>query len=252
LFQTIICAIPSELERAAALRCTVACMAFGVGPGLSLISRHNGARLPGGLMALDDTAYDKTPGDPGAFAAECLRICRTLGFEGLVLDFEQPVRRPLAALAAECAEQFLRRGFPVYLPERYAECHRAAMVCIPTAMTSGSLRRRLRDAVERYGAGRVALEMERLTRDIALPCPGGFGRPMHPEGLRALLRARGGASFYSAEMCTHYFTERDRQGVTHFYIYDDALSIARKTELAAAMGIRKGLILYPDTVGLGV
>lgn len=250
LFQTIVCTVPAELERAAALHLPLACMGFGVGKNLALISRTEGKRVSGCFMVLDDTGYDRSPGDISVFAAECLSLCRTLELCGLLLDFEQPVRRELEILVSECAERFIRTGFPVYLPERYARCHPSAKIYIPTALTSGSLRARLQKAAETYGAGRLVLEMERLTRDIALPSPGGFGRAMTQEELRVLLTARNGASFYSSEMCTHYFTGRDSSGATHFYLYDDARSFRAKTELAVSMGIRQGFVLYPDAVAL--
>jgi len=250
LFRTILCVLPSQAWVAAKTGYPVAHMAYGIGPGLSLISRYTGTKTPGGIMMLDDTAYDNTRGNAEELAKECLYLCQSLGFEGLCCDFEQPVRRGLEAFVTECGGIF--SNISIYVPGRYAQCHSMVKVYIPTAITSGSLSNRLENAVSIYGAGRLALEIERLSRDIMLPSENQFGTPLPCDKIRDILSGRGGASFYSNELCAHYFTERDNEGRTHFYIYDDAQSFKRKTDLALSMGIREGFLLYPDAAELGV
>jgi hypothetical protein len=226
-------------------------MAWGIGPGMTLLSANAGVPRGGGLMVVSDQAYDRSEGDHRRLAQECLYLCRSLGLTGLVCDFEQPVRRTLEMFVAECAERFPSRGCAVYAPERYI-CHDSLRVILPTALTSGSLPKRLRQAVAQYGANRIALDMERISRDLLLPGTNGNGMCVSPDSVAMLLSSRGGASFFSGELAARYFTYKDAEGQTHFVVYDDAGTFRYKTELAAQMGIREGFVLYPDMVGLGL
>jgi hypothetical protein len=203
-------------------------------------------------MVVNDQSYDRSDGDARRLMQECLHICRSSDFTGIVCDFEQPVRPQLESFIRECAAAFLPRGHSVYVPERYAHCHDRTRVLVPTALTSGSLPNRLRQAVQLYGSGRVALEMERTGRDLALPSPGGTGTHLPPESISLILAQRGGASFFSGELGARYFTYKDEEGRTHFVVYDDPGTLRYKIELALQMGIREGFMLYPDMLGLGM
>ena len=249
-FTTYCCAVPPE--PGASGRVPVAHMAWSAGPGLALWAPHPGVFPGGGLMVLDDRPYDRSEGDPRRLVRECLTVCRSLGFAGLVCDFEQPVRPLLESFIRECAEAFEERGFALYAPERYAHCHVKTRVIIPTALTSGSLPARLRQAAALYGPGRVALEMERAARDLLLPSSSGAGTPLSGEAVSMMLASRGGASFFSGELGARYFTYKDEAGRTHFVVYDDPGTVRYKIELALQMGIREGFMLYPDMVGLGL
>jgi hypothetical protein len=203
-------------------------------------------------MVINDQPYDRSEGDPRRLARECLTVCRSLGFTGMVCDFEQPVRPLLESFIRECAEEFSIRGLLLYTPERYAHCHNKSRVLIPTALTSGSLPNRLRQAVTLYGPGRVALELERAGRDLLLPNTNGAGTYLSNEAISMMLISRGGASFFSGELGARYFTYKDEAGRTHFVVYDDPGTFRYKVELALQMGIREGFMLYPDMVGLGL
>jgi hypothetical protein len=259
-FLTYCCAVPPEPGPAG--RVPVAHMAWSAGPGLALLSLGGISSVPRPqpplgaasrcLMVIDDKPYDRSEGDPCRLTQECLYICRSLGFTGMVCDFEQPARPMLERFVRECAESFAARGYTLYVPERYANCHGTARVLIPTALTSGSLPNRLRQAVALYGPGRVVLEMERAGRDLVLPNADGTGNRLPPESISLLLNARGGTSFFSGELGARYFTYRDAEGRTHFIVYDDPATFRYKIDLALQLGIREGFILYPDMVGLGL
>jgi len=230
----------------------VAHMAWSVGPGLALLSSDPGGGARGGLMVINDQPYNRTGGKPRRLMEECLYICHSLGFSGIICDFEQPVRPMLETFIRECAEGFSSRELSVYVPERYAHCHSNTRILIPTALTSGSLPSRLREAVSLYGPGRVALDMERVGRDLLLPNTDGPGIPLTFEAIPQILAARRGTSFFSGELGARYFTYKDEEGQTHFVIYDDPGTFRYKMELALQMGIREGFVLYPDMVGLGL
>jgi hypothetical protein len=209
-------------------------------------------RPNGGLMVLNDQLYDRSEGDPRQLVKECINVCRSMGFIGLLCDFEQPARPLLEAFVRECAGELSLRGLPLYAPERYAHCHSKSRILIPTILTSGSLPGRLRQAVSLYGPERVALEMERAARDLLLPGSNGAGAVLSGESISLMLASRGGVSFFSGELGARYFTYKDEAGRTHFVVYDDPGTFRYKIELALQLGIREGFMLYPDMVGLGL
>jgi hypothetical protein len=261
-FTTYCCVIPPNPGGLG--RVPVAHMAWAAGPGLALIpsgSIHyvqNPQAMPDAalrsrcLMVLNDQPYDRSKGDPRRLVRECLSVCRSLGFTGMVCDFEQPVRPLLEAFVRECAGEFAARGLTLYTPERYAHCHSKAKILIPTALTSGSLPNRLRGAANLYGCDRVALEIERSGRDLILPSAGGAGTYLSNEMISMILASRGGVSFFSSELGARYFTYRDEENRTHFVVYDDPGTFRYKIELALQLGIREGFALYPDMLGLGL
>ncbi len=248
-FTYICCVAPEQADNAR--RVPSAHMAWGIGPGMTLLSANASVPRQGGLMVISDQPYDRSEGDPRRLAQECLYLCRSIGYTGIVCDFEQPVRRLLEMFVGDCAELFPSRGCSVYAPERYI-CHNALRVILPTALTSGSLPNRLRQAIGQYGANRITLDMERLSRDLLLPGTNSNGVSVSPDTVSLLLSSRGGGSFFSGELGARYFTYKDAEGNTHFVVYDDAGTFRYKTELALQMGIREGFILYPDMVGLGL
>ena len=96
------------------------------------------------------------------------------------------------------------------------------------------IRERAEKAAAQYGAGRVALAVERVAADFFLPAPSGQGHPLSQEELKALMDEREPAVFFSNELCAHYFTYMNRQNGAHFVLFDDAASIRKK--LAADSG----------------
>ena len=251
MFLTYCCVDPSDLGvRVFRDSSTIAHMAWSVGPRLSLLSSGQGDAVPGGLMVVNDQSYDRSGGRPRRLMEECLYVCGLLEYSGIVCDFEQPVRPMLEMFIRECAEGF--RDLSVYVPERYAHCHGNTRILIPTALTSGSLPNRLREAVSQYGSDRVVLDMERTGRDLLLPNTDGPGAVLAFEDIPQMLAARGGTSFFSGELGARYFTYKDEEERTHFVIYDDYGTFRYKTELALQMGIREGFAVYPDMIGLGL
>ena len=60
--------------------------------------------------------------------------------------------------------------------------------------------------MERYGAGRVALAVERAAEDFFLPSPTGQGMPLTQEELKERLEARAPSVFFSDALCAHYLS----------------------------------------------
>ena len=117
---------------------------------------------------------------------------------------------------------------------------------IPSALSGGSLQQRLQEAVERFGAARVALAVERVAEDFFLPSPTGQGMPLTREELRQRLEERAPSVFFSSELCAHYFTYMSRQNGAHFVLFDDAGSIRKKLQVARNLGISSAVLAYPQ------
>ena len=140
----------------------------------------------------------------------------------------------------------LLRGWPLYVTEAYAPFSDSAIALIPSALSGGSLQQRLQEAVERFGAARVALAVERVAEDFFLPSPTGQGMPLTREELRQRLEERAPSVFFSSELCAHYFTYMSRQNGAHFVLFDDAGSIRKKLQVARNLGISSAVLAYPQ------
>ena len=160
---------------------TPAHMAYRVGPGLRLLGQRLPDGLRGGLMLLSCAGLEGG-GDPVNCCRQVLGECRRRGYRGIVCDFEgmpsDVLGRTAEILARNCAAQ----GWPLYVPEPYAPRAPGSRVLIPSAVTSGTLERRLREAAERYGPHRTALAVEWVREDFPLPAAG-RGEPVDREAL---------------------------------------------------------------------
>lgn len=245
-FTPILAASPEDTRSAFATGWTLAHLAYQVTPELTLRRGLIGVSMRGGVMVLSDTEGARGSGDPEALFIEVQKECILRGYSGLVADFEHPVRRGLSDFVRLADTRLPAKDITLFVYERYAQFTRSARVLFPTAMTSGALSARLRDAQETYGKERVSVEIERLARDIVLPSPQGVGTALSRESLQSLLAARRATVFFSSELCAHYFTYKDKENKTHFILYDDAVSIGKKLSLCRSMGIREAFLLYPE------
>lgn len=118
-------------------------------------------------------------------------------------------------------------------------------VLIGTAVSGGSLRELLEDAVRLYGAKRITLDVQRLAMDFPLPCPSGEGRILTRREL-ATLRARSSAPVYfSRELCARYFTYCAGPEA-RLVLFDDARTLREKLRLARSLGIEDAFFMYPE------
>ncbi len=117
-------------------------------------------------------------------------------------------------------------------------------VLVGTAVSGGSLRRLLAEAVERYGARRLAVGLERMAMDFPLPSPTGKGIPLTSAELSSLRRRSGACVFFSEALCAKYFTYRADAHI-RFVLFDDDETLRRKEALARSLGIEAIFALYP-------
>ena len=241
----ILTAPPDQTRAAQRFGLPVAHVAYRVGGGPHLFRANMPVTLRGGLMVVDNTGFDGR-GEAGPLCQEILRECMARGFDGILCDFEGYPVPVLAGAVKALGEACRRRGWPLYVPEAYGSCSDSALVLIPSALSGGSLRQRLQEAVERYGAGRTALAVERAAEDFFLPSPTGQGMPLTREELQERLEERAPSVFFSSELCAHYFTYMSRQNGAHFVLFDDAGSIRKKLQTARSLGITSAVLAYPQ------
>jgi hypothetical protein len=243
--QWILTAPPARAQQAAAWGLPVGHMAYRVGPGARLLRSNIPPDLRGGLMVLDGGGFDGR-GDPAPFCQQVLRECACRDFHGVILDLEGPPQPLLGQIVSRLGQLLSRRGWPLYVPEAYAPCSDQAKIVLPSALSGGSLVQRLSEGAERYGAGRVALGVQRVAEDFTLPSPTGSGVPLSREELDRRVRARGAATFFSDELCARYFTYLSRNSGAHFVLYDDAGSIRKKLHVARQLGLYACILAWPE------
>lgn len=159
---------------------TPAHMAYRVGDGPHLFRAALPTASRGGYMVIDDVGFNGL-GEATPLCHEILRECTARGFTGVICDFEAKPFQVLVRAVAQLGELLEKRGWPLLVPEAYAHASDKARVLVSSALSGGSLKQKLADAVERYGQSRVVLAVERTALDFYLPSPTGQG-PLSPEG----------------------------------------------------------------------
>ena len=218
-------------------------LAYRLGPGPHLFRADNTAPR-GGLMVVDDRDFDGL-GPTGPLCQEVLRECQARGFSGAVLDFENRLP-PLEQIAGHLDEQFARRGWTLYVTERYGRHAPHARVMIPSALSGGSLQRRLEEALERFGESRVVLALEKSSEDFFLPSPTGSGQPLTQQELENLKARLSPSIFFSSDLCARYFTYMSRENGAHFVLFDDGDTLRRKVEVGRKLGIHTFLAPWAE------
>lgn len=241
----ILTAPPSDVQAASARGLPIGHMAYRVGPGGHLLRAGMPMGLRGGLMVVDSGDF-RGGGDAGFFCQQVIRECAGRGFDGVILDFEQPQQPFLTQVVSTLGGLLARRGWPLYVTEEYAGASELTKILIPSALSGGSLARRLSEAAERFGADRVALGIQRTAEDFLLPSPDGCGTPLSREELEQRVRSRGACVFFSDDLCAHYFTYMTRQGGAHFVLFDNAASIRKKILTAARLGLYACVLAWPE------
>lgn len=247
----ILTAPPAQAHAALAFGVPVAHMAYRMGDGPRLFRGSIPLALRGGLLMMDDRGYSARPGDAASFCRQVIRECAGRGYDGVVADWENRPGPVQAALARALDQALADKGWPLYITEPYGNCTEHARVMISSAVSGGSLAARLGEAVERYGVGRVALAVERSAEDFSMPAPDGCGQKLSREELRERMETYRSPTFFSGELCAHYFTYRPAgEGGVHFVLFDDEGSVRKKLQVARNAGVRYGLMAYPQVADL--
>jgi len=176
-----------------------------------------------------------------------MRECAARNFGGVICAFEG---RPVPALerAVRSLDEILaRKGMSLHVSENYGHCTHAGRVLISSALSGGSLSRRLRDSIEHFGGPeRITLAVRRVAEDFFLPSPSGSGRPMSREELSEQLQVRSPSVFFSNELCARYYTYMSRENGAHFVLFDDGMSILKKLQVAQDLGICRAVVMLSE------
>lgn len=207
--------------------------------GARLLSAVGNTAVQGGLMLVGDS---RECGPDDVLARDILRECLRRNYDGVVLDWYHngPDRGTLTALMGQLCLQYDRR---LFVPERYAAHAPRATVLLNTAVSGGTLHSCLSEGVRRFGAERLALDLERLRLDFVLPMSTNVRRPLTATELRQL--REGKSVYFSEELCARFFTYRTGRE-SHYVLLDDAQTLRKKAALAENMGIREGFFMLPE------
>lgn len=231
------------LDEAAQTGLPVAHMIYKIGRGYRLFRASGARRHPGGLMVLDAGGY--SGGGPlSGLVEEIFEECRQAGFTGVILTPGERATQGQIALAARLAAAGEEKGLALYVPESLAASAPGVRVLVQTALSGGNLARHIYRAVEKYGPEKVALEVERVRMDFAIPAKTGIGQALSQEELEALLEAHRPKIHYTEELAASYFIYRSRRR-THFVLFDNAATIRRKLAIAGRFGVREAFLFYP-------
>ena len=239
---------PGELRAASRWPCRFAHAAYRIGAGGCLMRSSLLVNTRGGLMVLSGRDCPAIP-SPESLSRQVWQECGARGFAGVLADLEGPLPADrLKFLERLCA---VLRGHNrrLYLPESCAGRVPGSIAVVGTAISGGSFRQRLEEAVAAFGGGRLALDVRRLTMDFSLPSPSGEGTPISPQQLRELLEELRPNTFYSRDLCAKYFTYT-RAEQAHFVLFDDADTIRRKLHTGQNLGFSAAFLLYPECVDL--
>ena len=235
--QLYLAAAPCYLPEARRWGLPIAHAAYRIDSGGRLAALALPPEVRGGLLLVTGTDCAAPP-QPEALARDILRQCLQRDYSGVVLE---PV---LTAAAMTALESLCRRyGRTLYIPERCGGQMPDARVVVSTALSGGTLRRRLEEVCRRFGPRRIALDLACVRADFSLPAPYGDGTALTARQLAALREQR--PVFFSPELCARYFTY-GQGGMTHFVLFDDADTLRRKVGLGTELGIAAGMLSLPE------
>ena len=246
--QVFLAVAPREVRAALQFHNRLAHVAYRIGSGSVLLRQNLLLRTQGGLLSLSD-AEAPAVGRPEQLARQIWQECGLRGYGGVLADFEEPPTDDRAALLIRLRAILQANRRRLYVPEAYGPRVPGATVVVCTALSGGSFRQRMQEAADRWGASRVALDVQRLMMDFPLPSPTGEGDPLTVEQLAQLWEELQPSAFYSRDLCARYFTYT-REGKSHFVVFDDADTMRTKIRSGAAMGFAAAFLTYPETKDL--
>jgi hypothetical protein len=243
-------AAPEHMEAAGRFGLRPAYLAFRAGAGGRLLIRRGGGDFRGGLLVITDASFPPlSEWERADLSRELCGECSARGADGVLADFEAAPRGDSSALLRSICSGLSGDGRRLYVPESFGGDVEGAHVAVCTAVSGGTLKYRLCEALRRFGQKRTAVDIARSSMDFTLPSPSGVGRSASEDELAALTARLRPRVFYSPELCAKYFTYSDR-GRTHLFLFDDAETIREKIRFAESLGICDGFLQYGETRSL--
>ena len=241
-----VAAAPDRLSDLSLPPAQTACAAYGIGTSSHLSVHAFSARLPGGLMMLSNENAPSVE-NPDRLCREIIGECIRRRYTGAVLDFIPSPAADQIALIRRLDTLLQRQNLTLYVPEYYGMCVRYGTVLICTALSGGTLRRRLTEAAASFAPRPIALDCQRLAMDFLIPSPNGEGVPLLTEQLWQLMQGR--SIFFSGDQCARYFTYRTASSA-HFVLFDDGETLRRKVQLGAEVGAAAAFFMLPEVADL--
>lgn len=243
--RTFLVTTAEDQKNAAALRVPAAYLFYCIGEGGVLQRRGLPASARGGVMGIfDDGSTDWDNIDYARLSRDIVAECGRRSYGGVLMDFEEnagsleAVRRIAPALTAKRLVHFVPLGLSA------ATEH--AKIILPSAVSGGSYLEMLQRFTVRYPPERLCLELVRVCSDFTMPSYSSEGRSLTAAEFREILERVGPQSYFSADLCAKYFTYHGGDGQTHFLLYDDPATAAKKIEAAARLGFFAAFLLYRD------
>lgn len=206
------------------------------------------AEMPqqGILMGLSDRGAKTLPRSD-ALCRAIVSECRAHGCRGVLADLDGSSCASILPFLEKLSRTLSVHAMKLYCP--LALPAQGATLLVGTAVSGGSLRRMLEENVCRFGASRLALDLERVCMDFPLPCPSGCGTPLTQSAFHALRQAHPSSLYYSRSLMANYFTYT-HEGCTHFVLFDDAQTLRQKYALARSLGIEDAFLMYPEVADI--
>ena len=235
----ILAANPQQLSRIHHPHSAIAHLAYQVAPGPTLMRIKNTAIHQSGFLYL---SVDSPRGNNYThFLQQIMQECRRRQFQGVICDLGSGCGALASALAARLPQQ----GLTVFLSEEYAQSASRCNVLISTAITSGTLHRRISKAMEQYGRDRTVPALQRIATDLTPPDPSGQGLSLSPERFFRLRSEQNSPTHWSGELHCKYFTYF-HNGTGHIVLFDDRETMQAKLRLMGELGARQCLCAWGD------
>lgn len=245
--QLYVTATPEQYRPLAGTGFRLCHLAYQIGQDQHLHRQTISRQTQNGLMAISDAALPPIH-DSAQLCQEILRECINRRFEGVHADLG-PAAPDRAAFLEQLSPLLQRSHKKLFVSAAYGRQISSAYVLINTAISGGTLQAMLSDAFHTFGQQRVALDIERVRMDFLLPSPSGEGVSLQQDALDGLCQTYAPHIFFSHELCAKYFTYQ-KDGQSHFVLFDDADTIRYKLKLGAASELRYAFLLYSEAADL--
>lgn len=221
-------------------------MCYQAGSRARLYRTHSPTAIRGGILMADDSHLTQMESYDW-FCRQTVQECLARHALGFCANWSKAPTAPQRQLTSALETALTQRGLSLWVTEPYADCCTSAHVLISSAISGGTLRRRLCDAIAQYGAPRVTLAIECLSQQFPLPCPTGQGVPLTAVELQRHLDLH--PTLHSAEeFCARYFTLcNDTQ--TSLVLFDTADTIQQKLRLARDLGLSQVMVAWSEWSG---
>ena len=237
--KTFTVALGRDLPQAAALGFPCAALAIHLSKGRLIPTAHNLPR--GGLLGIYTDGPAAMPADLRPLCREIYTyICR-FGLSGVLLDL--PEDDEGLTLASALSPSLSNMGIPCYLPLSLSAADTKARIILPSAISGGSFSGMLEHTLDKIPANRLCLEIVRTRHDFPMPTPDPEGTLLSAARFEELRNAAG-ESYFSPDLCAHYFTYMHPDGKPHLVLYEDIESARRKMAMAREAGLYAAFALY--------